>query len=87
VIYSEWERMPGTKNCLSLDTEVSPVLATVDDTFWSEHDINILRTTDNRLSVQCVTKDLNDPTGNEKMVVSVIPSILGCPLPPSCFRW
>ena len=90
-IYIDWmqniQEIPGKIRDQTLDDEESPVLATVDHTFWSETDIHALR------SRSVSNTPRGSEAGNEPSAVDVktmataLPFIFGCPLPPSCFSW
>ena len=93
IVFNGWFKaiggtQPSGEKCGAADeSEESPVLATVDHTFWSDSDITALRTQEIRLTQPSLDVGEELPESQLSLVVSVLPAILGCPLPPSCFSW
>jgi hypothetical protein len=72
--------------------EESPVLSTVDQSFWSESEIESRRTKPLAADIQAgncqmIQGDHSKTEVTVPAIVSVLPSMLGCPLPYSCFEW
>jgi hypothetical protein len=86
IIYGEWVS-PAVFQQDALDG--SPLLSTVDSTFWSESEIERLgsKTTPASMNQADHTAKSDSLADNITSMLSILPLILGCPLPTECFHW
>ncbi len=86
IVYGEWV-------CPALyrddESEESPVLSTIDSTFWSESEIKRLSSHPKPSARHEIktTFEPDVPTENISSMLTILPSFLGCPLPTACFNW
>jgi hypothetical protein len=86
IVYGEWV-CPAVYQ--EDESDESPVLSTMDRTFWSESEITRLSSQPKSIPKQETKQSSDSDSQSEKIssMLTFLPSILGCPLPTECFSW